>query len=140
MSLSLHRAWAETMMKTGMAATYSAVPVQFQNAAFRQPEGPWCQFHIIDGSAFQVELTGPNARERHTGFVQVNVFVPQNTGTAKAIEIAEYVGSLFRRKMAQLSDGAAINHRTPYYTATGTTNGFFCYIVTIPYWRDEPRR
>jgi hypothetical protein len=139
MSLEAQRVWVETLFKNQIGAQYPAVPIKFENAHFIQPETPWVALFILDGSAFQTEL-GVQTVDRHTGLVHVDVLVPQHTGTSRANTIAEFVGNVFRRQTATMSDGAVVRFRVPSMTKLGEQSGFYRLVCRIPYIRDEVRR
>jgi hypothetical protein len=139
MSYETMRAQVEGVALNGFSTTYPNVPIKFSNAPFSQPEGPWVSVHIVEGNSMPASM-GITAVDRHVGFVQFDVLVPINTGTALADQIAEFAGNLYRRQDWHLSDGAYIRFKVPQYRYMGENDAYARFMMRCNYWRDEPAR
>lgn len=137
MSLDSHRKQAESAILSAMTAAYPSVKIKFQNANFRQPETPWIAFFMLDGKSLQANL-GASSVDRHVGLVQIDVQVPNNSGTKNGNAIAEFCGNVFRKTRVVLDDGAVVRYRTPEFTSLGEQVGFYRIMCRVAYWRDEP--
>ena len=138
MSRDAHNKSFETTVASALAGTYPNVLIQYDNVPLEQPDGPWVATCLMDGRGRQMEL-GPVTTDRHVGFIQIDVLVPQLTGTAVCSQIAEFLGNAFRRQTVFGSDGCRIIYQVPQYITRGNNKGFYCICVRVPYWRDEPR-
>lgn len=138
MSYEAHNHSFEATLKAALLGTYPAVLIQYENTPLNQPEGPWVASFLVDGKARQLEL-GKITSDRHVGFAQVEVLVPQQTGTKMCRAIAETIGNAFRRQTVFGLDGCRIIYQVPEYIARGEHKGFFCIMMRVAYWRDEPR-
>lgn len=138
MSLESLRFWSENRLQVAMAANHPSVPVQFQNAPFQQPETAFIQFWLLDGKSFFCNV-GTLKVDRHVGLFQIDVYVPENTGTSQANMISEFVGKLFRGQVTQLADGAKLVTQSPQFSYNGRSGtGYSRIMVRVPYHRDEP--
>lgn len=138
MSFLAHNTTFENTVKSALTGAYPSVAIQYENVALQQPDGTWVSLALIDGPGRQVEL-GARTTFRHVGVAQIDVLVPQLSGTVAARTIAEFLGNAFRTQTVYGVDGCRIIYRAPEFTARGAHNGFYCIMVRIPYWRDEPR-
>lgn len=132
MSLAYLQKYTEMTTMTGM----NNIPVKYDNIPFVQPDTVWGAVCIIDGKSAIVNL-GTLKVDRHVGFVQFDVMVPQNTGTRQAAQLAEQFGKLFRDKIVSLDDGAKVVFKSPQFITLGISNGFYRMCCRVAYWRDE---
>lgn len=117
-----------------------SVPVQYDNVKGLQSGGDlientnrlpyWVRHSIIGADARQVEVT--NERTRIFGLIVVNVFAKEDTGSAKAREIADqifniYDGALFDGIQCQAT---RLNQTPPF-------NGWFQMTLTTEYYWDR---
>jgi hypothetical protein len=137
MTLNAHRASAEGTLQSAAAAAYPSVPVSFESVPFNQPESAWMRVAIVDGRAYVANIGRGRQIDRHVGCVQVDCLVPENTGTAAAIMMAEWAGGLFRLQNVALSDGSTVRYRVPDVSNHGIQSGMFRCTMRVPYWRDE---
>ncbi len=137
MSLEHLRIYSQSRLLTAMNAQYPAIPIQFDNAPFVQPDTMWGGFSIMDGNSKIVSL-GTQKVDRHVGFVQFDVLAPQNSGTAVATQVAEFVGRTFRDVITQLPDQSKVVFKSPQFISRGMQNGFYRMCMRCAYWRDEP--
>lgn len=136
MSQNTHRAQVEQAVQALMAAEYPTVPVKYENVSFTQPDGPWVAVTTISGTSFRTDL-GSKYTVRYSGIVQIDVLVPEDTGTRLCNEISEKLALLFQEKEFRLEDGARVIYRTPDYRAFPDQRGFYRRIVSIGFSRDE---
>lgn len=136
MSLESLRVYAESALQSAMATAYPGVSVRYENARFHQPETAFVDFCLLDGKSFAANM-GTRKVDRHVGVAQIDVMVPERSGTSQGNQIAEFAGKVFREQSAGLSDGARVIFRTPAFTYVGRQGGFYRIMVRVPYWRDE---
>lgn len=136
MSVGTMRAKVQKLLKTGMTASFASVPIHFQNVPFKQPEGAHIREVIMDGRSMQLEL-GSGFKTRHPGIYQIDVIVPEDTGTVALDAISKFVGKLFQAQSYVLTDGGYLRFRTASSNYMGVSLGFCRNVVSIPYWRDD---
>jgi hypothetical protein len=136
MSFDAERRAIEERLKAGW--TRSDVYIVFDNVRSSRPEGQsWIRLTILNGSARQADLA--NVMHRHTGVIDVGVFVPENTGTAIARQIAGDVAALFKRATFEAGSAGRIRTRVPSIIRRGNNDGWYQLNVSVEYWRDEPQ-
>ena len=131
MSYEAERVSAEVAFETGWA---SATPIKYQNAPFTDPDGDeFVEFFVLSGPSNIASLGGVNTMHRFIGFVQIDIYVPENTGTDRARELADTAATIFRD--TRIDD--------MLFRASDITNGatppagYYRLTVTVPYQRDE---
>jgi hypothetical protein len=137
MSMDAHRAQAELAVQAAAAVAYPGVPVSFENVPFTQPETAWMKVYLVEGRSFVVNLGRGRQIDRHTGYVQVDVLIPENTGSSPAIKMAEWAGTIFRLQNISLADNSVVRYRVPATANHGIQSGMFRCTMRIPFWRDE---
>lgn len=136
MSLDLFRRLVETRISTFMASNYPSVPVKYQNVEFIQPDGIFLSVSPLEGEAFRTNLGTPYI-VRHPGLLQIDVLLPENTGTSQASLIAKALGDHFREKDLTLDNGDRAVFRVPSYPYSEDKRGYSRIMIRIPYHRDE---
>lgn len=117
-----------------------SVPVQYDNVKGLQGGGDsientnrlsyWVRHSIIGADSRQVEVT--NERTRIFGLIVVNVFAKEDTGSAKAREIADEIFNIYD---GQLFDG--IQCQATRLNQTPPFNGWFQLTLTTEYYWDR---
>lgn len=122
------------LIETHFADLWSETEIAWSNVPFEPPANlPWVRFTIVHGEGLHADINGDNPLYRFVGNVMVQVFVPIDTGTDTAFNLAETVSNIFRR--AQLDNG--IQFRVPYIIDIGPSNNLYQINVTCPYWRNQ---
>ncbi len=120
-----------------LADNFATLPIRFENVPFEQPhDAGFVSLSIRPGQARQAS-TGPNPLHRYTGTIQVDVFVPEDTGTQAARAHADTLEAIFRG--AQFTAGASgtITCRTPRLETPMARDGWFQLSLRVPYQRDR---
>ncbi|MEM7444292.1 MAG: phage tail terminator-like protein [Pseudomonadota bacterium] len=109
-------------------------PVAWPNHGFAVPSGaPWVRLTIVDGEARQASLGSPGANlHRHTGVIMVQVFVPIDSGTRTARELADEAAEIFRHQRFD-----AIRCDVPSVREIGPDDVWFQVNMSCPFRRDE---
>ena len=85
-----------------LADNFTALPVRFDNLPFDQPhDAGFVTLSIRAGQARQVS-TGPRPLHRHTGTIQLDIFVPEDSGT-QAGRAAACTPSITRRLIVSVT-------------------------------------
>jgi len=85
----------ESRFKSEFGIMYPDIPVQFDNGPWKQPEdGPWAAFTFRQNPAVQKTM-GRKFLVRTTGFIQIDINVPSETGTKKGRKIADAAADIF---------------------------------------------
>ena len=120
-----------------LASNYTALPIRFENAPFRETSTAYCALFIRRGEGRQVTLGDGAQHHRWTGLIIVQVFYPEDTGTAAALQQATTIGDIFRRQEFSVSGSGLIRCRVPSIETVGVRNGWFQVNITTPYLRDK---
>lgn len=88
-----------------------------------------------------VESEGHNAAvgrklKRHLGFVQVDVFVRENTGTKASNDLIQAIKDILENITLNATGNESITYSVGKAQPVGTTNGRYRQMVRIPYRRD----
>lgn len=108
-------------------ANWSHTPIMFENGESAE-SGDWVRLTIQNGDAFQASM-GDNPAFRHIGVVFVQIYTKTDTGSGRALELADFVDALFRnltlnnlrfkvpqvRRMPQNAEWFQINVSTEFY-------------------------
>ncbi len=127
---------AAKAIETRLQANWSTTPIKYENAPFPEPTAAYVALFIRDGEGNQISLGSPAVR-RWPGLIILQIFVPADTGTRKALEYADDLGPIFDR--VQFSDGESgtITCRTPSTQIIGSRHGWQQVNVTIGFHRDK---
>lgn len=75
---------------------------------------------------------GNNPLFRYRGMVAIQIFVKPNTGSARYLELVDFVTAIFRAR--RITD---VNFEVPYPVKIGNREGWYQVNVLCPYYRDE---
>lgn len=112
-------------------------PVMYENQPFTQPAGIFLALTILVSGSRQASLKTTATLYRTLGNVQVDVYAPENKGTADARKLADKITRLFLNKNLTTTDGDLMSFGVPSITILGNRNGRYRIAVTCPYRRDE---
>lgn len=113
------------------STNYSTTVVAYDNVPFTPPATSHVRLFILDGGGSQVDM-GAAPSYRYTGVVEVQVFVPSDSGSGPAMQLADEVATLFRGRTL-----GGVVCRTPYATRVGQRDGWYQVNVTVPFYFDE---
>ena len=108
-------------------------PVAYHNVPFVPPENPpapWVRLTVLSGQSSQASM-GDTALFRHSGVIDVTVFVPAGTASKGARELVDAVAEIFRRKQF-----SGITCRAPGFGDVGVRDGWYQINVSFPFHRD----
>jgi hypothetical protein len=100
------RAKITDLFKTGFTLAHPTIKVDYENTKFDQPSGaPWVRLSIIDGLDRRENL-GNETRFRTHGVVNIQIQVPENTGTAAMRAIQDSVKAIFLDRQVPMTGGS----------------------------------
>ena len=111
---------------------FSDADTVYPNAAFIKPANsvtPWCR---LDHIPTQPDSLSMDSNE-HTGFLQLSLMYPLNTGNAGAWAKADEVSAYFRAGSRFVYDGQVVQIVSTGASGTLTDNGFMMTPITIQY-------
>lgn len=115
----------------------AGVPVFYDNVKIETPNGPFLRHKIMDTSAVRSEINGGTTHfNRYTGVVQIDVVVPENTGTHRARQLADIASAIYRGKSISYGDSGQITFRIPSTQSAGVMSGYYRLVVRCPFDRD----
>ncbi len=87
----------EERMDTQWTALYPSIDVFYQNTGQKASDGTtYLSLDILYGEAERKNIGVSYRNHRLKGFINVNVFVPRNTGSRTALGYADSVAGIFR--------------------------------------------
>lgn len=120
------------------AGAYSSVPVRYENQPW-SPPAPTVAFVALwiirDDEGNQVFLGRP-ASGRFTGVIQIDICVPEKTGTATALAMADVAAAPFDGTQFRNAASGLITCRKPGVRSLGVIDGRHQHSVRIYYCRD----
>ena len=120
-----------------MSANFSALPIKYENVPFNQPVTGWVAFTIIPVGGDRITIGTTVKRYRYIGNLQIDIFVPEDTGSAVCRAHADTIESIFRDQQFSAGVSGTITCRTPAYITGGVGGGYYRGILNIPYQRDK---
>ena len=119
------------------ANNYAGTVVKYENVPFVQPNSAWVSLHLLSGEGNQVSVGTARSLHRYVGVVQVDIYIPEDGGTAQSRTIADVVEAIFRGKQIAAGSSGTITFRTPFYVSHGIENGWYRATVSTTYQRDK---
>ncbi len=120
-----------------LADNFTALPIKYENVPFPQPVTGWVDIIIISAGGGRISVGTTVKRHRYVGNVQINIYVPEDTGTAACRAHADTIDAIFRDQQFSDANSGTITCRTPAYVPGDVVNGFYFGILSIPYQRDK---
>lgn len=105
----------ESRLKAWAAAQTPAIPVAWENVAFKPPTGRYARAHLLPNPAKHLTLEGTGRSLQ--GVFQVDLCMPPDTGAGGARALADSLDAAFSLVMEQ--DGLRIWLLTPMSAAPG---------------------
>lgn len=125
-----------TAIATRLASNWSTTTIQYEGQPFVQPTTPWISLSILSGAGRQASLGSSQPLHRFVGVIQIDVFVPENTGTNTARQYADTLSTIFRRAQFSYGSSGVITCETPSVQPGPPEAGWNRLIVSTPYRRD----
>ncbi len=119
------------------AANYVGTVVKYENVPFVQPSTAWVSLHLLSGEGRQVSVGAARSLHRYVGVVQVDIYIPEDGGTAQSRTIADTVEAIFRGQQISAGSSGTIIFRTPFYVPHGIEAGWYRATVSTTYQRDR---
>ena len=142
MSFENERRAIEQRFAVGFSTILSTVTtdrIKWEDAAFNQPDDKaWVALKIVaDPLAERISLTTAAPLQRHTGQIEVRIFVPEDQGSRDARVIGDAVELVYRNQRLSHASSGTITCGAATYQTIGVTDGWWEALVTIPYVRDK---
>lgn len=128
-----------TAIESRFSDNFSAVTadrIKWENIPFAEPtSGTWVALTILSGDAVARSVGASNVMRRWAGIIQIDVHVPEDTGTATARSAADSAAAVFQDVTITIASGHKIVGRTASLTDRGVIDGWHTFIVSVPYRR-----
>lgn len=138
MSYSSMRQKVDSVIINGLSTNYPGMALMIPGVRFTKSPDTYVAFWYLEGDGMQAEI-GYTSINRHIGILQLDVVTLENLGFGELDEIAQYLASLFNKKTFSLTDSAILRFRVPSFKDIPATEGRNRKMVSIAYWRDEPK-
>jgi hypothetical protein len=114
-------------------STWTETPVAWENTIYKPVEGEaFIEPSLVVADGYKASLSKTGALNRFEGFLNINIYVPVNTGTAEAYKIASKVVDIFYSY-----DIGGIYFETGYPAPSGQQGNWYRLTVTIPFVYNE---
>lgn len=108
---------------------YTTTGIDWENSQSGEPALPFIQVSILDGAAIDLALQFQSIQ--YPGFVSINIWDKQGSGTIQSNQLADELVTLFTFQQIGI-----VETKAPYKTVLGETNGRYQTNITIPFeWR-----
>lgn len=141
MSLKNINAALVTAFQSAMSTLGEVVPVAYEGRDFSPPaNGKWLQIFNVPAER-AVATLGTGGEDNLAGFFQINIYTPENTGTAPIYDLADHFLRFFQHGKILTYSGTEVRvHRSE---ATGIQKGSNSASQTISltfYWNSRKQR
>ncbi len=126
-------------IESRLAANWTTTSIKWENRKFVQPASAWIALTILSGSGEAVSVGGLNTLHRHAGVIQIDIYVPEFTGTQATRAYADTIDTIFREVQFSAGSSGTITCRVPDYRSLGATDGWHRSVLSIAYKRDRVR-
>jgi hypothetical protein len=119
--------------------------IAWPNKAFTTPSGQiFVEFNLVDRGVTRHGL-GRSFFKRHNGTMQIDIYTPQDQGTKRSRQLADYWALLYEMLELPTSDGEMIkflnttSHPLPtnVIRAENLDDNWDRYVFEAPYYRDQ---
>lgn len=114
-----------------LIANWSETLMVYQNVKYDGSASEWCRMSLQNADAFQASM-GVSPAFRYIGVMFIQIFVRPDTGSGRAMAIADAVTTMFR---AQTISG--ITFRVPQIQKVGEDDGWYQVNVSVDFFRGE---
>lgn len=91
----------------------------------------WIRAKIVYAENMQMDIGDDTKRFRIPGVIMFQIFVPENEGTGKGIQVADEIGGNFRCLTA-----SSVTYKTPSVKNVGRDRGWYQINVSCPFYYD----
>ncbi len=124
-------------IETLLSDNFNDLPIKFESIPFDQPnDAGWVALTILGGEGNQIAL-GNSDLQRYSGVIQLDIYLPADTGTQVARTHADTLEVIFRHKQFSSGNSGTITTRTPWYATRGVESEWYHAVVTVSYMRDR---
>lgn len=121
---------ADTIITERLQSNWVATPIDFDNVRYVPTKGtPFVRLQTMWAETSLVSVTG---RARGIGYIDIDIFVPYNTGTSIISEMADNIAALYNRYR---EDGLECEVATTQ--RIGEREEWYQLKVTVPFKYDE---
>lgn len=115
----------KAIIETHFSVNWPHTPVAYENSEESHSE-EWVRIVIQNGEAFQASL-GDNPVFRYPGIVIVQIFTPNDAGSGRAVELADYVEAIFKNLSIsgiqfRVPQVRRVNNETEWYQINVSTD------------------
>lgn len=143
MSVEAQRIFLSNKFTGGMTAGGVTLPVMMPNTPFDIPvNAPYGEFHIITGPV-PVTIAGEGIRKvrnRHTGMVQLTVWMPEDSGTKVATLVGDKFSDIFQLTLGRDSAGQVYQFGVLQSFTPDTKTNYSVAVFRVPFTSDEVAR
>lgn len=140
MSVEAQRIYLSNKFTAGMLAGGVTLPVKMPNVPFDIPvNAPYGEFHIITGPV-PVTIAGEGrgkVRNRHTGMVQLTIWMPEDSGTKVGTRTGDKFKDIFQLKLGRDSSQDVYQFGVLQSFTPDTKTGYSVAVFRVPFTRDE---
>lgn len=124
MNTETARAAITELFKAGWVGTLAAaIPVEYPNQKFKQPTaGHWARFSLQFGGRDSVAIG--NTRTRQVGILTLQIFAPEETGTATVYKAADLFAAIVDTKQLTPATGLLVEFENAGTNGPFSANGF----------------
>ena len=127
MSFKQHRTSIEQLIQ----AEYKKLPIAWQNAPFQKPNSsPWLRVSVNNTSTNRVGIA--QVVERTIGLVQIQIFIPLNTGSYDIGVIADDLANILRSRKYN-----GITFLDPALGPGQETDGWYMAVLNTEFWATD---
>lgn len=120
-----------------LSANFTTLPIKYENVPFKQPATAWVAITVIPAGGERISIGTTVKRHRYVGNLQIDIFVPEDTGTSAARGYADTIDIIFRDQQFSAGVSGTITCRTPTYISGGVQDGYYRAILNVAYYRDK---
>ena len=115
---------------------WATTPIAFENVPYDPVTGTaYVALAIVDGPAEQVSLgDGVAALHRSVGTIEIDIYVPIDSGTNTGRTYADSIAAIFRTWSDTTS---GVHCRSPNISKIGEDSGWYSFKVTVPFYMDN---
>ena len=135
----MSRANIRTALIQGVIDTATGYPTKWPNAPFRVPnDAPWLRATIIDMND-SVRTLGSGGRNRIDGLLQLDVFVPKNSGDVVLMGIVDQLGAIFQSGKELTHNGQVVRINSASNREGMDEETWYRRIIEVDFYSFETR-
>lgn len=124
------------LFQSEFLAAFPSTPIQFENVKFTQPKTKWVDFSVLEGTAHRTDLNPTTSRWRTFGVINIQLMVPEDTGTKVLNQMAARAFAIFADKNIAVPGGGKISCCKVDKRSRPKINGFACKSVQVEFHYD----